>query len=113
MTTDSTVSSPYLVHGADRRASDMHVRSGYPIWNLIGDWITRQYHDDDVIRDYSLDPAEWTAAKAYYLQHKAVIDARLILNQEPFDEEIEPGITTAEEFFAWAERAATGKARDA
>lgn len=112
MTIDSTVINHYLVYGADRRASEMHVRSGYPIWNLIGDWITRAYQDDLVIRDYSLDPAEWAAAKAYYLAHKAVLDARLIVNQEPADEEIEPGITTSEQFFAWSIRGDAAKAND-
>jgi hypothetical protein len=42
---------------------------------------------------------------------KAVIDARLIVNQEPADEEIEPGITTSEEFFAWSLREGSDKAR--
>lgn len=111
MTTDTTVANPYLLHGADHRASEMHVRSGYPIWNLIGDWITQGYSDAAVIADYQLDPAEWEAAKAYYLDHKAVIDARLIMNQEPCDREIEPGIATAEDFFAWTMRSGAAKAR--
>jgi hypothetical protein len=102
MNADTT--NPHLLHGADRRASEMHVQSGYPIWNLIGDWIAQQRNDEAVIQDYHLDPAEWAAAKQYYLDHKAVIDARLILNQEPCDEEIQPGIRTPEEFFAWAEK---------
>jgi hypothetical protein len=110
MTTNTTVANPYLLHGADQRASEMHVRSGYPIWNLIGDWITQRYSDGAVIADYQLDPAEWAAAKAYYLDHKAVIDARLIVNQAPFDREIEVGISTADDFFTWAVRASAAKA---
>jgi hypothetical protein len=82
----------------------LHVRSGYPIWNLVGDWIAQHCGDEAVIQDYHLDPDEWAAAKQYYLDHKAVIDARLIVNQEPLDHEIEPGISTPDEFFAWAER---------
>ncbi|MGH2517405.1 MAG: hypothetical protein ACRDHP_17285 [Ktedonobacterales bacterium] len=104
MTNDTAINRHYLLHGADRRASDMHVQSGYPIWNLIADWIARHYSDAAVIADYELDPTEWAAAKQYYLDHRAVIDARIILNQEPFDDEIEPGITTSDDFFAWAER---------
>lgn len=113
MTVDSTAMNQYLAHGADRRASDMHVRSGYPIWNLIGDWIAQDYDDTAVIHDYNLDPAEWDAAKTYYLQHRAVIDARLIRNQEPMDEEIEPGIATPEDFFAWAARPTNARDRGA
>jgi hypothetical protein len=111
MTTNSTVLDHYLEYGSDHRASEMHVRSGYPIWNLIGDWITQHYNDDAVMRDYQIEPAEWAAAKTYYFAHKAVIDARLIANQEPADEEIEPGITTSEEFFAWSLREGSDKAR--
>lgn len=104
MSTNTTANHRYLLHGADRRASDMHVQSGYPIWNLIADWIAQHHSDAAVIQDYQLDPAEWAAAKQYYLDHRAVIDARIIVNQEPYDEEIELGITTPDDFFAWAER---------
>jgi uncharacterized protein (DUF433 family) len=111
MTIDSTTTNPYLEYGTDHSASDMRVRSGYPVWNLIGDWITAGYSDADVIQNYRLDEAEWAAAKDYYLAHKAVIDARLIMNQEPTDEEIEPGITTPEDFFAWSLRGDGEKAQ--
>ena len=112
MSTDTTAFRRYLHHGADCRASDMHVRSGYPIWNLIADWIAQQHSDAAVIQDYQLDPAEWAAAKQYYLDHRAVIDARIILNQEPYDKEIEPGIATPDDFFAWAERTSATRARE-
>ena len=100
----SNVAHRYLVPGKTRRASDMHVVSGYPVWNLIGSWYAHDQSDDAVIAEYQLDPQEWAEAKAYYLAHKAVIDARLIVNQEPADAEIEPGLQTAEAFFAWAQR---------
>ncbi len=79
----------------------MHVQSGYPIWNLIADWMSQEYRDEAVIANYALDPAEWGAAKAFYLDHKAVIDARIILNQEPVGDLVE-GLNTPEAFFAWA-----------
>ena len=72
-----------LFPGPANTASDMHVQSGYPIWNLIANWMAHQYDDQQVITDYSLDPAEWLAAKTFYFQHKAMIDAKIILNQEP------------------------------
>ena len=92
---------PHLLPGPNNTASDMQVQSGYPIWNLIADWMTQQYGDDAVIADYALDPQEWAAAKAFYLSHKAMIDARIILNQEPIGDLTE-GLNTPEEFFTWA-----------
>jgi hypothetical protein len=112
MSANTTTNNGFLIHGADHRASDMHVQSGYPIWNLIADWIANQYNDTVVIEEYQLNPAEWAAAKQYYLDHRAVIDARIISNQEPFDHEIEPGVTTPEDFFTWTRRAQAARASE-
>jgi len=70
--------NPYLASGPRRNPSDMRVQSGYPIWNLIDGWMGVGYDDEAMIRDYKLDPAEWAAAKQYYLDHKPMIDARII-----------------------------------
>jgi len=93
--------NPFLLLGPENTASDMHVQSGYPIWNLVANWMAHAYDDQKVIADYSLNPAEWQAAKEFYFQHKAIIDAKIILNQEPIGDLVE-GLNTPEEFFAWA-----------
>jgi hypothetical protein len=91
----------YLVPGPQDTASDMHVQSGYPIWNLVADWIAQNHADDAVVANYGIAPAEWAAAKEFYLKHKAMIDARIILNQEPIGQLVE-GLNTPEDFFTWA-----------
>ena len=73
----------YLLEGAERRPSDMHVRSGYPIWTLVSVWYARGQSDDALVAEYALDPDEWAAAKAYYFAHRQPIDARRALNDEP------------------------------
>ena len=80
---------------------DVRVRSGYPIWNLIGDWMAQQYDDDAVIADYSISREEWDAAKAYYLSHKIIFDARIITNSQPDADDDTPPLRTVEEYFAW------------
>ncbi len=79
----TTPSDAYLLDGAERRPSDMHTRSGYPIWTLVSVWYARGQSDDAVIAEYALDPQEWAAAKAYYFAHQSAIDARRALNDEP------------------------------
>lgn len=78
-----TPTDAYLLEGAERRPSDMHVRSGYPIWTLVSVWYARGQSDEAVIAEYALDPQEWAAAKAYYFAHQRAIDARRALNDEP------------------------------
>jgi hypothetical protein len=51
-----------------------------------------------MLDEYELDPAEWAAAKAYYLNHQAVIDARRILNEE--ETEAPSGVTTLADLLA-------------
>lgn len=92
----STRLSPYLGHGPRRRPSDMHTRSGYPVWVLAAVWHARSESDEAVIAEYGLDPAEWEAAKQYYFAHQAVMDARRILNEEE-QEELGPGETILEQ----------------
>lgn len=91
--------SSYLAHGPRRRPSDMHTRSGYPVWVLAAVWHARGESDAAVIAEYGLDPAEWEAAKQYYFAHQAVMDAVRILNEEE-QEELEPGETTLEQLLA-------------
>ena len=92
---------PYLEPGPEETASDMRVVSGYPIWNLIGAWMTADHSDAEVIDAYGLDPREWDAAKRYYLDHQAVFDARLIRQFEPKADDLPLGLSTAEAYFAW------------
>ncbi len=95
----TTNTSPYLEEGPRHRPSDMHTRSGYPIWTLAAAWHARGESDEAIMADYSLDRAEWEAAKEYYFAHQAVMDARRILNEE---EQIvlEPGTVTLDQFLA-------------
>lgn len=76
-------SDAYLLDGPERRPSDMHTRSGYPIWTLVSVWYARGQSDDAILAEYALDPQEWAAAKAYYFAHQREIDARRTLNDEP------------------------------
>lgn len=80
---DTTPPDTYLLEGAERRPSDMHTRSGYPIWTLVSVWYARGQSDEALVTEYALDPQEWAAAKAYYFLHQREIDARRILNDEP------------------------------
>ncbi len=55
---------------------------GVPVWALIG-WLEDDYSNaNQVARDYVIPYEEMEAAIAFYERHKAVIDARLILNRE-------------------------------
>lgn len=78
-----TPSDAFLLEGAEHRPSDMHVRSGYPIWTLVSVWYAREMSDDAVIAEYALEPQEWATAKAYYFAHQQEIDDRRALNEEP------------------------------
>jgi len=101
----STTTNHYLLPGAKGTISDMHVQSGYPIWNLAASWITANHDDKAVIAEYQLDAAEWAAAKDYYLRYQAIFDARIIINQQPADNAADvPPLRSPEEFFAWAAR---------
>lgn len=91
----TTPPNAYLLEGAERRPSDMRVRSGYPIWSLVSVWNARGQSDDALLSEYALDPAEWAAAKSYYFAHQQAIDARRALNDEPHAPL--PGATTLEE----------------
>ena len=62
-------SNAYLLEGAEHRPSDMHVRSGYPIWVLVSVWYARSQSDEALLIEYALDPAEWAAATTYYFAH--------------------------------------------
>ena len=101
----TTSINPHLLPGAKGTISDMHVQSGYPVWNLAASWIAANYDDEAVIAEYQLDPAEWAAAKEYYLRYRAVFDARIIINQQPTVNAGDvPPLRSPDEFFAWAAR---------
>jgi hypothetical protein len=97
----NTTVNTHLISGPKHEPSDMRVKSGYPIWNLAAAWIAANHSDEKVVADYNLSLEEWAAAKAYYLDHKPMIDARIILNQQPSDSEDVPAMRTPEDFFAW------------
>ena len=92
---------PHLFNGAKGTVDDVRVQSGYPLWNLIGAWIGTGYDDAALIHDHELDPAEWLAAKQYYLDHKPIIDARIITNSQPDADDDIPPMHTVEEYFSW------------
>jgi len=92
---------PHLLISDRGTVDDVRVQSGYPIWNLIGDWMAQQYHDEAVIADYNISHEEWEAAKTYYLTHKVIFDARIITNSQPDADDDTPPLRTVEEYFNW------------
>jgi hypothetical protein len=92
---------PHLLSGARGTVDDVRVQSGYPLWNLVDAWIATGQDDEAVVREYHLDPAEWAAAKRYYLDHKLIIDARIIANTQPDADDDVPPLRSVEEYFAW------------
>lgn len=61
--------------------SRVNVR-GVPVWALIG-WLADDYSNaKQVAKDYAIPYEAMEAAIAFYERHKAVIDARLMLNRE-------------------------------
>ena len=54
--------------------------SGVPVWALIGHLRAVENDVDRVATDYELPREAVQAALAYYRRHKALIDARLLLN---------------------------------
>lgn len=103
---------PHLFSGSKGTVDDVRVQSGYPVWNLVDAWIATGYDDDAIIHDYQLDPVEWAAAKRYYLDHKPIIDARIITNTQPDAEDDVPPLHTVEEYFAWLTSNANSTAID-
>lgn len=92
---------PHLLMGAKRTVDDVRVQSGYPLWNVIDAWISSGHDDAVVQRDYQLTHPAWEAAKQYYLDHKPMIDARIIANTQPDADDDVPALHTVEEYFAW------------
>ncbi|HEV7126000.1 MAG TPA: hypothetical protein VGN32_01010, partial [Ktedonobacterales bacterium] len=64
-------------------------------------WIAAAYDDQAILRDYHLDPAEWDASKRYYLNHKPIIDARIITNTQPDADDDIPPMRSVAEYFTW------------
>ncbi|HEX6123445.1 MAG TPA: hypothetical protein VFY89_09800 [Ktedonobacterales bacterium] len=92
---------PHLLISDRGTVDDVRVQSGYPIWNLVGDWMGHHYDDDAVVADYGISREEWAAAKQYYLDHKIFFDARIITNSQPNADDDTPPLRTTEEYFAW------------
>lgn len=55
-------------------------RPGVSVWALVGYLAAVGGDRDRVGHDYELSPDELEAALSYYQEHKATIDARLLLN---------------------------------
>lgn len=91
----------HLIAGERGTVDDVRVQSGYPIWNLIGTWMSTGYRDEEVVTSYGISAEEWDAAKSYYLDHKPIIDARIISNSQPAADDDVPPLRTVEEYFAW------------
>lgn len=68
------------------RAEARLKRYGNSIWVLASYW----YHDaggvDAVAKEYDLPHEAVEAAYAYYRRHKKLVDARILLNEDCFDE---------------------------
>jgi uncharacterized protein (DUF433 family) len=94
--------NPHLFAGAKGTVDDVRVQTGYPVWNLIETWMVGNFDDNEVLAGYSDMPREeWEAAKQYYLDHKAFIDARILTNSQPAADDDVPPMRTADEYFAW------------
>jgi uncharacterized protein (DUF433 family) len=66
-----------------RGLSDARLREyGTPVWALIGYLRAVGGDIDRVASDYEIPREAVEAALAYYERHKALIDARLLLNAE-------------------------------
>ena len=56
-----------------------------------------------------MPPEEWEAAKRYYLDHKTIIDARIIANSQPgVSRRRSPPMQTVEEYYSWLMRDSDG-----
>lgn len=67
---------------ADWGLDEAYVRgAGTPVWALVAYLDVAQGRVEQVAHDYGLTRDQVDAALAYYRQHKAVIDARLLLNE--------------------------------
>jgi hypothetical protein len=96
---------PNLFVGSKGTVDDVRVQTGYPIWNLVDIWMGSNYDDNAVYASYSDMPhEEWEAAKRYYLDHKPIIDARIIANTQPYADDDTPPFHTTEDYFAWLMR---------
>ncbi len=56
------------------------LRTGAHIWALIGYYRAVKKDSSQLARDYHLQPDEVEAVLTFYREHKAAIDARLLLN---------------------------------
>lgn len=92
---------PHLLVSESGTADDVRVRSGYPVWNLVDLWMATSFDDNEVISGYGISREEWEAAKQYYLDHKPIIDARIIANTQPDADDDVPPLRSVEECFAW------------
>jgi len=102
-----------LLSGPKGTADDVRVQTGYTVWTLIAQWQTANYDDDLLLAGYSDMPCEeWEAAKRYYLAHKPFIDARIVINSQPADDDDIPPLRTADEYFAFLSSQADTSARE-
>lgn len=100
---------PHLFAGAKGTVDDVRVQTGYPVWNLIAQWMAGGYRDEEVFAMYSDMPhEEWEAARQYYIAHKSIIDARIITNTQPAADDDVPPMKTPDEYFAWLHRDSDG-----
>ncbi len=81
--TENDLIARYIVSSADGTPDRARLAgSGVEVWALIG--YLRAYSVDETAVDYDLPRAAVEAALAYYDRHRAVIDARLTLNDAAF-----------------------------
>jgi hypothetical protein len=58
---------PHLLVSDRGTMDDVRVQSCYPVWNLVGDWMTRGYDDQAIIADYGISREEWAADTSSFL----------------------------------------------
>ncbi len=58
------------------------VKSGIPVWALIGAMTLARSTPDEVAADYEISLTAVHAALVYYERHRVVIDARIAANHQ-------------------------------
>ena len=78
----STKLIPKYIDTSAGRAEARVVPYGVSVWALVGYLKAAQGDKDRVARDYEVPREAVEAAEAYYRRNKALIDARLAMNEE-------------------------------
>lgn len=54
---------------------------GYQVWSIMDDFLAGRQTPEEIIRGYDITREAFDAVLIFYVRHRAVIDARVLLNQ--------------------------------